>query len=183
MWGWRVGWWGEKRNTCFVLLWTHPSPTHPPHHTPTPQNKGDALLNYENEIIATNDAAVAEGGAALPYVVPSDVNVRVTIPAAVVDGNIALWSPHSRETARNAASAFVDYLFTGEAQQELADAGFRPVRKVRRPRTFPRVSRLVSVEDNMGGWAAVQARFFDSGAELDGIMNEVIGRDADDNKR
>lgn len=157
----------------FFSFQTNPLP-HPPQHQ---QDKGDALLNYENEIIATNDAAVAEGGAALPYVVPADVNVRVTVPVAVVDGNIALWPAHSRAAAKDAATAFVDYMFTPAAQQELADAGFRPVVKVPRPRRFPKVSRLVSVEKDMGGWAAVQARFFDSGAALDGIMNEVIGRD------
>ena len=108
--------------------------------------------------------------------VPTDVNVRVTVPVAVVDGNIALWPAHSRAAARDAAHAFVDYLFTPAAQQELSDAGFRPVARVPRPRRFPRVRTLLSVEKDMGGWASVQRRFFDSGAVLDGIMNEVTGR-------
>jgi sulfate transport system substrate-binding protein len=140
-----------------------------------PQEKGDALLNYENEIIATNDAAVAEGGEPLPYVVPPD-NVRVAFPVAAVDGNLSRFPRHSRAAAAAAAAAFVEYLFSPAAQQEFVDAGFRPVRRVARPRAFPRAPRLASVETDLGGWAAVQAKFFDSGALLDGIMDEVAGR-------
>lgn len=142
---------------------------------PPPQDKGDALLNYENEIIATNDVARAEGGEALPYVVPGD-NVRVAFPVAAVDGNLARFPRHSRAAAEAAARAFVDYLFTPAAQQEFVDAGFRPVARVARPRAFPKARHLVSVEADLGGWAAVQAKFFDSGALLDGIMDEVAGR-------
>ena len=119
---------------------------------------------------------MAEGGKALPYVVPPDVNVRVAVPVAVVDGNIALWPPHSRAAAGDAARAFVQYLFTAEAQQALADTGFRPVARVARPPRLPRPRTLLSVERDMGGWASVQARFFESGAMLDGIMDEVAGR-------
>jgi len=136
------------------------------------QGKGDALLNYENEIIATNEAGEVDP---LPYVVPP-TNIRVAMPVATVDGNLRRWPSYSRDIAIDAAKAFVEYLFTPEAQQELNDAGFRPVVKIKKPRNFPKVRKLLSVEDDFGGWDAVQAKFFSAGGILDKINDAVAGR-------
>ena len=129
---------------------------------PTNDAPGDALLNYENEIIATNEAGEVSP---LPYVVPPS-NIKVKMPVATVDGNLRRWPSYSRKAAEDAARAFVEYCFTPEAQQELNDAGFRPVVKVRKPRHFPKVKKLLSVEEDFGGWDAV----------LDRINDAVAGR-------
>jgi sulfate/thiosulfate transport system substrate-binding protein len=140
------------------------------------QDKGDALLNYENEIIATNEAGEVEDP--LPYVVPPD-NVRVTMPVALVSANLDRFPAHSRTAAKEAADAFLRFLFTPEAQAEFVAAGFRPVGPLPRGvpgRKFPKVRRLVDVDAHLGGWDAVQARFFASGALLDDLQNELSGR-------
>lgn len=134
--------------------------------------KGDALLNYENEIIATNEAGEVSP---LPYVVPS-TNIKVKMPVAAVDGNLRRWPAYSRDVARDAAKAFVEFCFTPEAQQELNDAGFRPVVKIKKPRNFPRVKKLLSVEEDFGGWDAVQEKMFSAGGVLDRINDAVAGR-------
>ena len=87
------------------------------------QNKGDALLNYENEIIATNEAGDVE--TPLPYVVPAD-NIRVTLPIALVTANLDRFPPHSRDAAREAAQAFLEFLFTPEAQAEFGRSASGP---------------------------------------------------------
>ena len=155
------------------------------------QNKGDALLNYENEIIATNEAGDVE--TPLPYVVPPD-NVRVTLPVALVTANLDRFPLHSRAAARDAAQAFLEFLFTPEAQAEFVAAGFRPVGPLPKGggkagggggaaaaaaaahRKFVKVRRLVDVDAHMGGWNAVQGRFFANGALLDDLQNELSGR-------
>lgn len=152
------------------------------------QNKGDALLNYENEIIATNEAGDVE--TPLPYVVPAD-NIRVTLPIALVTANLDRFPPHSRDAAREAAQAFLEFLFTPEAQAEFVAVGFRPVGKLPKKkraaqaggaaapgqdlthRKFVKVKRLVDVDAHMGGWDAVQARFFAGGALLDDLQDEL----------
>jgi len=160
------------------------------------QDKGDALLNYENEIIATNEAGDVEEP--LPYVVPAD-NVRVTLPVALVSANLDRFPTHSRAAAREAAQAFLEFLFTPEAQAEFVATGFRPVGPLPKgggrkagggvkggetdggkppliTRKFVKVRRLVDVDAHMGGWDAVQARFFASGSLLDDLQNELSGR-------
>lgn len=139
---------------------------------PTNDAPGDALLNYENEIIATNEAGEVSP---LPYVVPPS-NIKVKMPVATVDGNLRRWPSYSRKAAEDAARAFVEYCFTPEAQQELNDAGFRPVVKVRKPRHFPKVKKLLSVEEDFGGWDAVQEKMFSAGGVLDRINDAVAGR-------
>ncbi len=155
------------------------------------QNKGDALLNYENEIIATNEAGDVEEP--LPYVVPAD-NVRITLPVALVAANLDRFPLHSRAAAREAAQAFLEFLFTPEAQAEFVASGFRPVgplpkggggkegnggrsgKSTTTARKFVKVRRLVDVDAHMGGWDAVQARFFANGSLLDDLQNELSGR-------
>ena len=98
------------------------------------------------------------------------------MPVACVDGNLRRWPAYSRKAAEDAARAFVEFCFTPAAQQELNDAGFRPVVKIKKPRNFPRVKKLLSVEEDFGGWDAVQAKMFSAGGVLDKINDAVAGR-------
>ena len=92
------------------------------------QRVGDCLLTYENEVVATNwmlGRSPRTAGQVLPYLVP-DRNVRVQNPVAVVD---AVVDGRGREAAdaRDAAEAFLRFLYTEPAQRELARWGFRAV--------------------------------------------------------
>lgn len=130
------------------------------------QGQGDALVNYENEAILAQ-----QKGEKLEYVVP-EVNISIDTPAAVVDKNV------DKHGTREAATAFVEYLFTPEAQREFAKVGFRPIGDLAKEpefvKAFPPVKELGNVED-FGGWGDVQAKFFDDGKVFDTIQAQIKG--------
>jgi sulfate transport system substrate-binding protein len=122
--------------------------------------QGDVLLNYENEAIL----AAQQGQQNFFSVIPP-VNISIDAPVAVVDKNV------DKHGTRAVAEAFVQFLFTPEAQRQFASVGFRPVdpqvaREVQN--RFPRVNRLYTAQD-FGGWPEIQRKFFDDGAIFDQI--------------
>ncbi|NJO77587.1 MAG: sulfate ABC transporter substrate-binding protein [Cyanobacteria bacterium RM1_2_2] len=128
------------------------------------QGQGDVLLNYENEVLLAK-----QKGENLPYVIPTDVNISIDNPVAVVDANV------EKHGTREVAEAFVEFLFTPAAQEEFAKVGFRPVDPSvaeKYAQQFPKVTKLFTVQD-MGGWDKVQQDFFDDGAEFDRIQSKV----------
>ncbi|NJK34852.1 MAG: sulfate ABC transporter substrate-binding protein [Oscillatoriales cyanobacterium SM2_2_1] len=123
------------------------------------QNQGDALVNYENELLLAQSQGEKE-----PYVIP-DVNISIENPVAVVDAYA------KKHGVTEVANAFVRYLYSPEAQREFANVGFRPVEEsvVRETASkFPRVKSLSSAKD-FGGWDAIQRKFFADGALFDQI--------------
>jgi sulfate transport system substrate-binding protein len=109
--------------------------------------QGDVLLSYENEAIATQNA-----GEDVDYVIPDDTLLIQTPIAATKD-------------ASPAAQDFVDYLYTDQAQQAWADAGYRPVVQSvfdANKDKFPTPSGLFEITDiDPKGWDAINAKFFD----------------------
>lgn len=139
------------------------------------QRKGDVLITYENEVRLTNWACGRShrGPGPLPYLVP-DNNIRVEMPIALVDRNLERREPEARE----AAKAFVEFLYGEEAQREMMQWGFRPIdrsleREAERAHGFPSVRGLWRVDDKLGGWTATQRRFFDTGKVCDSILSAV----------
>jgi sulfate/thiosulfate-binding protein len=126
------------------------------------QGQGDALINYENEIILAQ-----QKGEKVNYIVP-DVNISIDNPIAVVDKNV------DKHGTREVAEGFVKYLYSPEAQQEFAKLGFRPVDETA-PATkelagkYPKVKTLGTVGD-YGGWDTVQTKFFADGGLFDKIQ-------------
>ena len=126
------------------------------------QGQGDALINYENEIVLAKDK-----GEKTNYILP-DINISIDNPIAVVDKNV------DKHGNREVAEAFVKYLFTPEAQREFAKVGFRPVDEtVAKSKEFaakyPPIKTLSTVQE-LGGWDAVQKKFFNDGAIFDQIQ-------------
>jgi sulfate/thiosulfate transport system substrate-binding protein len=106
---------------------------------------GDVMLAYENEAIFAQQA-----GQALDYIVPEQT-ILIENPAAVVN---------TGENPR-AAQAFLDYLYTPEAQAVFASMGYRPVVEgVETPFDSSGPAGLFTIED-VGGWPEVRTRFFD----------------------
>lgn len=131
------------------------------------QGQGDVLINYENEVLLAK-----LNGQELPYVIP-DVNISIDNPIAVVDANV------DKHGTREVTEAFVQFLFTPEAQREFAKVGFRPADATVAEEfgaQFPKITKLFTVQD-MGGWDAVQQKFFDDGAIFDDIQAN-LGRRA-----
>jgi sulfate/thiosulfate transport system substrate-binding protein len=107
--------------------------------------KGDVMLAYENEAIFAKSQ-----GQPLDYVVP-DETILIENPVAATS------TSKDAETAQ----AFVDYLWTPEAQRIFADNGYRPVDEdVLAEFDFPEPSGLFTIAD-VGGWPDVKKRFFD----------------------
>src|SRR5919107_6043197 len=107
--------------------------------------KGDVLLGYENEAILAQ-----QGGEEIDYIVP-DETLLIENPLAVVNES------QNIETAE----AFVDFLYTREAQQIFADTGYRPVVDgVESQHDFPTPPKLFEIT-KFGGWDKVNDEFFD----------------------
>ncbi|MFB2647131.1 sulfate ABC transporter substrate-binding protein [Raphidiopsis sp. BLCC-F218] len=126
------------------------------------KNQGDALLNYENELIL----AAQQGKTDTTYAVPA-TNISIEGPVTVVDQIV------DKRGTREVSQAFVNFLFTPQAQREFARVGFRPVNSTVAKEVaskFPRITRLYTVS-NLGGWDAVQKKFFDDGAIFDKIQS------------
>lgn len=129
------------------------------------QGQGDALLNYENEIILAKSK-----GEKVEYVVP-ETNVSIDTPVAVVDKNV------DKHGTREVAEAFVKYLFTPEAQTEFVKLGYRPLdadtaKTKENTDKFPPVKTLGTIKD-YGGWGDFQKKFFEDGAIFDQIEDGI----------
>lgn len=117
------------------------------------QGVGDAIITYENEVLAAREA-----GQAIEYIVP-EATLLIESPAAVVT------TYAEKHGTRALAEAFLDFLVGPAAQRAFAKYGFRPVD----PRVaqeyadrFPKVSRLFTIRD-LGGWPAVTQQLFGTG--------------------
>lgn len=126
------------------------------------KGQGDVLLNYENEVILEG----LQGGGKSFYVVPQ-TNISIDNPVAVVDKYA------EKHGTRQVAEAFVQFLFTPDAQREFASVGFRPVTPAVTKevgKKFPKVNKLYTVKD-FGGWDSIQKKFFDDNAVFDQIYS------------
>jgi sulfate/thiosulfate-binding protein len=106
--------------------------------------KGDVLVGYENEAIQAK-----QEGIDLDYVTP-DNTILIENPIAVT------------KDAPDAAQKFLDFLYTDPAQQDFADAGYRPVVKSvfdKNADEFPVPSGLFTIAE-FGGWSKVADPFF-----------------------
>jgi sulfate transport system substrate-binding protein len=124
------------------------------------QGQGDVLLNYENEMILASQ----KGESGFFTVVPQ-TNISIDNPIAVVDKNV------DKHGTRAVSEAFVQFLFTPEAQREFAKVGFRPVNTAvakEFDKKFPKVTKLYTAKD-FGGWDTIQKKFFDDGTVFDQI--------------
>ncbi|MCU0567482.1 MAG: sulfate ABC transporter substrate-binding protein [Oculatellaceae cyanobacterium Prado106] len=127
------------------------------------QGQGDVLINYENEVILAQ-----QNGQELPYLIPN-VNISIDSPITLVDEYV------DKHGTREVATAFIEYLFTPEAQREFAKVGFRPVNPTVSQEfaaQYPKVDRLFTVQD-LGGWSKVQKQFFADKAIFDQIQANV----------
>ena len=124
---------------------------------------GDVLLAWENEAFLALDELGAEK---FEIVVPS-LSIKAEPPVAVVDEVV------DAKGTRKAAEAYLNFLYTPEAQKIIAHNYYRPADpKSADPKDlarFPEV-KLVSIDDPLfGGWAKAQPKHFDEG----GIFDQV----------
>ena len=125
------------------------------------QGVGDVAITYENEILLGQ-----QQGQDYAMVIPAST-ILIENPVAVVDEYA------SRHGTLEVADAFVDYLFTPEAQRVFAKYGFRPTDQTIAAETadrFPEVTDSFSI-DYFGGWLEATPAFF--GPE--GIYTQAMG--------
>jgi sulfate transport system substrate-binding protein len=126
---------------------------------------GDVLISYENEAIFAR-----QSGEDIDYVLPDDT-LKIENPAAVTTD------------ADPKAKAFLDYVLTKEGQEQYVSKGFRPLESVEGVEVgtvkgandesdpFPTPAKLFTIDGDLGGWEAVNTKFFD---ENEGIITKII---------
>ena len=122
---------------------------------------GDVLIAWENEaFLATQEL----GPDAVDIVVPS-VSILAEPSVALVDKSV------DAHGTREVAEAYLEYLYSPEAQELAAKNHYRPrladVAKKYEGK-FP-VVPLFTVDEVFGGWGAAQAKHFDDGGVFDQI--------------
>lgn len=125
------------------------------------QGQGDALINYENEVLLAK-----QKGETLPYIVPTNYNISIDSPVAIVDKNV------DKHGTREVTTAFINFLFTPQAQEEFAKVGFRSI-DPNVEKNFsterPPITHLFTVKD-LGGWSEVDQKFFADGAIFEKML-------------
>lgn len=126
------------------------------------QGTADVLISYENEAILAR-----QSGEDFEYVVPEST-LLIENPGAVT------------KTADPKAQAYLDFVLSSEGQVEFAKKGFRPVTAgVEIPEVpgandpknpFPQQAKLFTINDDLGGWSAVNKKFF---TETTGLVPRI----------
>lgn len=129
----------------------------------TQRGIGDVLLAWENEA----HLALREAGDNFEIVTPS-LSILCEPPVAIVDSVV------DKKGTRELATAYLNYLYTEPAQRLIAKNYYRPTNeKVQREtqNQFAQL-RLVTIDQDFGGWAKAQERFFTDGGEFDQIYKQ-----------
>ena len=122
---------------------------------------GDVLLAWENEAFL----AVKELGPDKFQIVVPSLSILAEPPVAIVDKVV------DRRGTRKVAQAYLDYLYTEEAQDIIGANYYRPTSPkaaAKYEKQFPKVT-LVTIDDAFGGWQKAQKAHFADGGFFDRI--------------
>jgi sulfate transport system substrate-binding protein len=125
---------------------------------------GDVLITFETEVRGIQK----EYGADVVEIVIPSMSLLAEFPVAIVDSVV------DNRGSRDLAKAYLDYLYTPEAQRIMAEYGSRvrdPAVAAEFKDQFPEV-RLVTAEDVFGGWAKISEEHFAEGGILDRLYGE-----------
>jgi sulfate/thiosulfate-binding protein len=120
---------------------------------------GDVLLAWENEA----HLSLKEFGTDKFDIVTPSISVLAEPPVSVVDKVV------EKKGTREVATAYLEYLYTPEAQEIAAKNFYRPINKETFQKymgQFPEV-KVFTVADVFGGWKQVQSKFFADGGIFD----------------
>jgi len=123
---------------------------------------GDVAITYENEVLVGQ-----QSGQTYELVIPRST-ILIENPVSIVDAYV------DEHGTRQAAEAFVEFLFTREAQEIFASYGLRSVYPEVAQSTadrYPPVTDLFTIE-YFGGWPKATQDFFSEG----GIYTQTVAR-------
>jgi sulfate/thiosulfate transport system substrate-binding protein len=126
---------------------------------------GDVAITYENEVFVGQQA-----GQTYELVLPSST-IQIDNPVAIVDTYV------DKHGTREVAEAFIDFLFTPEAQQIFAKHGLRsPDQSVAEATAeqYPPIEDLFTIAD-FGGWKEATPTFFGDSGIFYQVLAEVQG--------
>lgn len=122
---------------------------------------GDVLINWENEILLSQNELDAAG---VEIIIP-EVSILAETVVAVVDKVV------DRKKTREAAQAYLEYLYSPEGQDIAGKNYYRPSSKEAQEKyadQFPKIE-LFTIGDVFGGWAKANRIHFSDGGEFDRI--------------
>lgn len=122
---------------------------------------GDVLLAWENEA----HLILNEFGADKYEIVAPPVSILAEPPVAVVDKNVA------KHGTRQVAEAYLNFLYTPEAQEIIAKNAYRPRSAAafkKYASTFPKI-KLFTLNEVFGTWRQAQKAHFNDGGTFDQI--------------
>jgi len=131
----------------------------------TQRSIGDVLLTFESEAELIEN----EFGKGLFEVVNPSVSIDAEAPVAIVDKVVA------KKGTAAVAKAYLDFLYTPEAQELIARNNFRPRDAAVFKRHAQRFAdiKLFGVDQLLGGWAKVNKVHFADGGTYDQIQAAI----------
>ena len=125
---------------------------------------GDVLLAWENEAFL----ALREFGSDKFQVVVPSISILAEPTVALVDKNV------DRKGTRVVASAYLEYLYSDEAQDIAGRHYYRPTgdkAKAKYTSQFPKLT-LFTIDQGFGGWGKADKAHFAEGASFDQIYSQ-----------
>ncbi|WP_288434952.1 sulfate ABC transporter substrate-binding protein [uncultured Pseudomonas sp.] len=126
---------------------------------------GDVLIAWENEAYLS---LKEEGGDQLEIVTPS-LSILAEPPVAVVDKVV------DKKGTRKQAEAYLQYLYSPEGQRIAAQNFYRP-RNAKVAAEFKdqfKPVKLVTIDQEFGGWKEAQPKYFADGGVFDKIFADI----------
>lgn len=133
---------------------------------------GDVAITYENEYYAGKDA-----GGEYEVIYPTST-ILIQNPIAVIDTYV------DENGTREVAEAFVQFVWSEEAQNIFLDHGFRPVNEAVAEQIrldedlaakYPEIEDLFTVDEQFGGWGVVRSELFGEEGRFTALILDVKG--------
>ncbi len=126
---------------------------------------GDVLIAWENEAYL----ALKEFGDDKFQIISPKLSILAEPPVSVVDANV------DAKGTRKVAEAYLNFLYTPEAQAIIAKNFYRPAHPEfaakEDVKSLPKIE-LITVDKVFGGWAAAQKKHFADGGVFDEIQKQ-----------
>jgi len=123
---------------------------------------GDVLISWENDAFLLDE----EFGKDKYELITPSISVLAEPPVSLVDANV------DEKGTRKAAQAYLEFLYTPEAQKIIAKNFYRPIKpEAAAPEDLARFKKLelVTIDKDFGGWSKAQAKFFGDGGVFDQV--------------